>query len=217
MGNKQRFIWILLKEILFRPGVLAVSITYFVLQLAFNFIAWTVSPKDQARYQLIQVLTWRVWIAVTPLLTIFLIVLIVHAAVQAVAKREAQNQGEREKLQARIHGLKAERDQLKFQLTKVLKPEDRKRLLTFQKEGGELSRFCLGGGRIGIEESIDKWEKKTADALLAIFGEERRGLFLHAHIVPVQMHGHQPYIMELAGRMNARMSVLNSIIKEASN
>ena len=112
------------------------------------------------------------------MLTVLLIVLIVRAAIQAVAKREAQNQGEREKLQAKIHGLKAERDPLKFQLTKVLKPEDRKRLLTFQKEGGELSRFCLGGGRIGIEESIDKWEKKTAEALLAIFGEERRGLFL---------------------------------------
>jgi hypothetical protein len=80
----------LLKEIFLRPGVLTVSILYFFLQLAFNLVSWTVSPKDQAKYQLVQLVTWRVWMAVTPLLTLLLIVLIVRAAGQAIGRRDDQ-------------------------------------------------------------------------------------------------------------------------------
>ena len=99
-------------------------------------------------------------------------------------------------------------------LDKRLRPEDLTRLLSKQRSGGELSRICLGGGGMNIEERVDKWEQETAKALREMLGEAFEGRFLHAPVVPVQLHGHQPSIMMLAGREQARMSVLNEIVRE---
>ena len=74
--------------------------------------------------------------------------------------------------------------------------------------------ICLGGGGMNIDERVDKWEQETAKAPKQMLGEAYEGRFLHAPVVPVQMHGHQPSIMMLAGRVQARMSVLNEILRE---
>jgi len=89
-------------------------------------------------------------------------------------------------------------------------------LLSFQEQGGKLSTTCLGGGGMNTLEDIEKWEAETAQALRTILDDEHAGLFLHEPIVPVQMSGYQHNIMHLAGRVQARMKVLNQIIKEFS-
>ena len=68
----------------------------------------------------------------------------------------------------------------------------------------------------GTLEDIEKWEAETAQALRTILDDEHAGLFLHEPMVPVQMSGYQHNIMHLAGRVQARMKVLNQIIKEFS-
>ena len=89
-------------------------------------------------------------------------------------------------------------------------------LLSFQEQGGKLSVTCLGGGGMNTLEDIEKWEAETAQALRTILDDEHAGLFLHEPMVPVQMSGYQHNIMHLAGRVQARMKVLNQIIKEFS-
>jgi hypothetical protein len=118
--------------------------------------------------------------------------------------------------QDQIIALIKERDSFKSQIDRGLTPEQRKELLALQKQGGELTKICRGGGGPNIVEKTESWESKTAQAIREIKGDAHGGMFLHEPIVPVQMYGHQPWVMELVGRMNARMSVLNGIIKELS-
>jgi hypothetical protein len=97
----------LLKDILWRPWVVIVLALYGLLQLVSNVITWTLPTKDQERYQFIQLVNWRVWIVITPILTIVLLVLILHAAYKVIVKRDADNSTEVEALKGKIAGLEA--------------------------------------------------------------------------------------------------------------
>jgi hypothetical protein len=99
---------------------------------------------------------------------------------------------------------------------RTLSKEQKTVLGALQKRGGKLSETCLGGGGMNTNEDIGKWEVETAQALGTILDEEHAGLFLHEPIVPIQLSGYPPNVMHLAGRVQARMNVLNQIIKEFS-
>jgi hypothetical protein len=80
----------LLREILWRPGVVVVLALYGLLQLISNLITWTLPAEDQAKYQFIKLINWRVLVLATPLLTIILLGLIIRAASTILEKREAE-------------------------------------------------------------------------------------------------------------------------------
>jgi len=88
-------------------------------------------------------------------------------------------------------------------------------LLSSQEQGGKLSESCLSGYE--VQPGIEKWESETAQALRTILGDEHAGMFLHEPVAPVQMAGFQPRVMHQAGRLRARMNVLNRIIKDYSS
>lgn len=87
--------WPLLRQILLRSGVLTVGALYAALQLATFLISQIMSPEDQAKYQLIKLLSsWRFWFLATVSLTVLLIGLIVRAAFQVINKQAAAHQAE---------------------------------------------------------------------------------------------------------------------------
>lgn len=110
----------LLREILWRPGVVVMLALYGLLQLVSNFIAWTLSSETQAKYQFIKLSTWRVWLIATPILTIVLIALIIHSAYKVIAKRDAEHIAEVGRLDEEhkeaISQIKAEKEGLNSQL-----------------------------------------------------------------------------------------------------
>lgn len=84
----------LIKEILWRPGVAIVLALYGLVQLPYNIIAWLMSADTQAKYQLINLLSWRFWLIVTPTLTLLLIALIIRSAFRVIDERDAKHESE---------------------------------------------------------------------------------------------------------------------------
>jgi hypothetical protein len=88
------------KAVIWRSGVIVVAALYGLLQLVYNYIAWFVPPEDQPKFQLIKLLTWRVWVVATPVLTVALIALIIRAAFQLRKQQGIRHRTEVEKLKA---------------------------------------------------------------------------------------------------------------------
>jgi hypothetical protein len=97
-----------LKEVYWRLGVFIVLAIYNTLQLIFNIIAWTTSPKTQQKYQLInmvQAFSLRTW-AIGLLL--LLIIITFEGAYRFLRQREIIF-GERiDNLEAAVHSLEEE-------------------------------------------------------------------------------------------------------------
>jgi hypothetical protein len=81
----------LLKEIVWRPGVVTVLAIYGFLQLVSNFIAWLLPVEEQAKYQFAKLATWKVWLVGTPVLTLALIALIIRSALRVIAQRDTEH------------------------------------------------------------------------------------------------------------------------------
>ncbi|MET0622610.1 MAG: hypothetical protein ABW250_06500, partial [Pyrinomonadaceae bacterium] len=81
----------LLKEIVWRPGVVTVLAIYGFLQLVSNFITWLLPVEEQAKYQFAKLATWKVWLVGTPILTLALIALIIRSALRVIDQRDAEH------------------------------------------------------------------------------------------------------------------------------
>jgi len=215
METKRGFDWALLKEILWRPGVLAVSILYFLLQLTFNLIAWTLTPANQAKYQLVRLVTWRVWIAVTPLLTALLIVLIVRAAIQAVGRREVQ-------ANSSTAATERDRDSLRSQLDaatkggtiKLLAAEDMPRLLALAEEWGKLHDNFFRGVTDSAEDQVRDLTDKTVAFLKQKLDDSHAAMVKNAPPEHPNLHGRATRDKYFIGIAAAKLKKVNQIIEE---
>ncbi|HYR74965.1 MAG TPA: hypothetical protein VEM96_03915 [Pyrinomonadaceae bacterium] len=215
METKRGFDWALLKEIFWRPGVLAVSILYFLLQLAFNLIAWTMTQQNQAKYQLIQVVTWRVWIAVTPILTVLLIVLIVRAAIQAVGRREAQ-------ANASIAAMERDRDSFRTQLDaatkggtiKLLAVEMMPQLLALAEEWSTLHEAFLSGVTDSAEDQVRDLTDRTVAFLKQELDDSHAAMVKNAPPEHPNLHGRATRDKHYIGLAAAKLNKVNQIIEE---
>jgi hypothetical protein len=207
LGVAQRILW--------RPGVLAVSILYFLLQLAFNLIAWTMTSQNQAKYQLVQLVTWRVWIAVTPLLTALLVVLIVRAAIQAVERREAQ-------ANATIAASERDRVSLRSQLDaatnggtiKLLAGEDMPQLLALAEECNKLHDTFLSGVTDSAENQVRDLTERTVAFLKEELDDSHAAMVKNAPPEPPNLHGRATRDKHFIGMAVARLKKVNQIIEE---
>jgi hypothetical protein len=132
---------LLLKEILWQPGVALMITVYGLLQLVSNFITWTRPVEDQARYQFIQLVTWRVWMIATPILTVILIALIIRNTLRVISKRDAEHKIEVDALSDGFIGKLNEKDKMikdKETLIGVLNIASQDQTERFKKEINEL-------------------------------------------------------------------------------
>jgi hypothetical protein len=121
-----------------------------------------------------------------------------------------------------VRDLKWKRRKLKldYKTAKLEKPrrtlsDDQKTvLLRLQQRGGDIYSRALSGDE--VRNQVDRWEDETSRTLKTILSEEYAGRFLHEPVVPVDMRGYGPITMHMVGRIRARMSVLNQIIKDFS-
>jgi hypothetical protein len=93
---------------------------YGLLQLISNFIAWLLPVDEQAKYQFVRLVTWRVWLVATPILTLAIIALIVRSALRVIAERDARHATEirrvKKKYEKRVEELNARLDVFKPKL-----------------------------------------------------------------------------------------------------
>lgn len=101
----------LLKEILWRPGVVTILALYGLLQLISNFISWLLPVEEQPKYQFIRLATWRVWMVATPILTLMMLGLIVRSVLRVIAERDAAYANEKSKLESDIQVKDAQLEQ----------------------------------------------------------------------------------------------------------
>lgn len=158
-----------LKEILWRPGVLIVLTLYGALQLVSNLIAWTLPAEEQAKYQFIKLLTWRVWLIATPLLTLILIGLIVRAAHKVVEKRDVEHKAEIDKVnEAHKAKIEQKEEEHKSEQSKLIEGHAKvelalMRLRETEVEGLKKNFRLIHEGQLKREEET----RKRNDALIA--------------------------------------------------
>lgn len=155
---------------------------YGALQLVSNLIAWTQPAEGQAKLQFIKLVSYRVWLIATPVLTILLISLIVRAVFKLVdgfnMNLNATN--------ARLRDLTNEIAALRFPRTPAMLPDimcDVEEVHLYGKPKGSADMFV----RLRLENRSNQPAMiEGYSAILEVKGKPRRGYFqddLHLYVM----------------------------------
>lgn len=97
----------LIKEIYWRQGVRIVALTYALLQLVYNLIAWLVPPENQAQYQLILYLRRVPWYGHVIFTLAGFTLITIEGTFRAIRKREQLYGRDVFALQSQVNTLRA--------------------------------------------------------------------------------------------------------------